>query len=150
MIVVVAAVEQRLVDPDLRFLHEALPDRVALLGGTKSEEAECRVGQAVLGGGFGERLRRDAAGREIDQVVILERGLTGGAVKFPERESHVTGFIRAGLLVIDGKDGTIGLNRVEIVAQHRAGHVETLLGKTMHAVEYGGRKNRATSANGSK
>ena len=46
----------------------------------------------------------------------------------------VTGFVRTGLFAIGGKNGAIGLNRIEIMAQHRSGHVETLLGKTMHAV----------------
>jgi hypothetical protein len=69
VVVVVAAVEQLLVDALLRLLDQALPDRVALLRGPEAEEAERGVGQAVLGRGLREHLRRHAARGQVDQVV---------------------------------------------------------------------------------
>ena len=134
VVVVVAAVEELLVDALAGLLDEPLPDGVALLGGAEGEEAEGGVGQAVFGGGLGEHLRRDAAGGEVDQVEALEGAFARGPVKFAEGEGDVAGLVGTGLLAVRGKDGAVGLDRIEIMGQHRAGHIETLLGKTVHAV----------------
>ena len=134
MVVVVAAVEELLVDALAGLLDEAFPDGIPLLGGTEGEEAEGGVGQAVFGGGLGEHLRRDAACGEVDQVEALEGAFTRGPVELAEGEGDVAGFVRTGLLAVRGKDGAVGLDRIEIMGQHRAGHIETLLGKTVHAV----------------
>ncbi|MCU0793545.1 MAG: hypothetical protein MUE42_12010 [Opitutaceae bacterium] len=133
VVVVVGAVEEGLVDALAGLVHEAFPDRVALLGGAEAEEAEGGVGEAVFRRGLGEHLGGDATGGEVDQVVALERGLAGGAVVFAEGEGDVAGLVGAGFLAGGGKDGSIGLDGVQVVAQHRTGHIETLLGEAMHA-----------------
>jgi len=134
VVVVIAAVEQLLVDALLGFLDEAFPDGVALLGRAEAEEAERGVGEAVFRGGLGKHLRGDTAGRQIDEVVALEGGLASGTIIIAEGIGDVARFVGARLLAGSGKDGAVGLDGVEVVAQNRAGHVETLLGETMHAI----------------
>ena len=133
VVVVVAAVEERLVDALLRLGNKAFPDRIAVLGGAEAEKAEGRVGETILGGGLGEHLGGDAAGCEVDEVVPLEGAFTGGAVIFAERVGNMAGLVGTRILAGGGEDGAVGLDRVEIMAQHRAGHIKTLLGKTVHA-----------------
>jgi hypothetical protein len=66
--------------------------------------------------------------------VTLERGLASGPIKFSQCKCDVAGLIGPRLLAIGWKDGAVWLDGIEIMAQHRSGHVETLLGKTVHAV----------------
>jgi hypothetical protein len=47
VVVVVAAVEEGLVDALLRLGNKAFPDRIAVLGGAEAEKAEGRVGETV-------------------------------------------------------------------------------------------------------
>ena len=136
VIVVVAAVEQELVEPLAGFLDETLPDGVALLGGTEREKAERGVGEAVFAGGLGEGLGGDAAGSEVDQVEAFQAGLARCTEIFAEGEGDMAGLIGAGAFAGNGSDGAVGINGVEVVAQHRTGHVETLLGETVHSVGF--------------
>jgi len=69
------------------------------------------------------------AARSIE-VVALERGFAGGAVVFTEGEGDMAGFVGARLLAIGWQDGAVGLDRVEVVAQHRAGHIESIARKS--------------------
>jgi hypothetical protein len=133
VVIVVAAVEELFVDADLGLFDEALPDGVALLGRAEAEEAEGGVGEAVFGGGLGKHLCRHAAGGEIDQIVALECGLAGDTVVFAEGVGYVTGFVGTGRLTRSGQDAAVGLDRIQVMPENRSGHVETLLGKTMHA-----------------
>ena len=102
VIVVVAAVEQGLVDSLLGFFDETLPNGIALLGGAEREETERGVGQAVFRSGLGEHLRGDAARGEVDQIVTLEGGLTSSAIELSKGKGDMTGFIRARLLRVGG------------------------------------------------
>ena len=134
MVVVVAAVEQLLVEALLGLLDEAFPDGVAFLGGAEAEEAEGGVGQAVLGGRLGEHLGRDGAGREVEEVVTGQGTFAGGTVVFAQGEGDVARFVGPGVFSGNGERGAVRLDGVEVVAQDRAGHIETLLGETVHAV----------------
>ena len=75
-----------------------------------------------------------AAGGQVDDVKPLQGRLAGAAVVLAEGERHVSRLVRAGLLPWGRKDGSVGLDRVEVVPQDRPGHVEALLGETMHAL----------------
>ena len=127
--------EERLVDPLLSFLDEAFPDGIAILGRTEAKESERSVGEAVFGRGLREHLRGNAARREVDEIVVVECGLAGRAIIFAEGVGDVAGFVGARELAGSGKDSAVRLDGVDVVAQHRTGHVETLLGETMHAVD---------------
>ena len=133
VVVVVAAMQQHLVESLPGFVDQPLPHGVALLGRAEAQQAEGGVGEAVLRRRIGENLGGHAARREVDDVVPLQRGLAGGAVKFSECKGDVPGFVRAGLLAGNRGDGAVGVDRVQILAQHGPGHVETLLGETVHA-----------------
>lgn len=84
------------------------------------------VGEAVFRGGLGKHLRGDTAGRQIDEVVALEIGLAGGTIIIAEGIGDVARFVGARLLAGSGKDGAVGLDGVEVVAQNRAGHVDAV------------------------
>ena len=91
---------------------------VALLGRTEAQEAEGGVGEAVFGGRLGEHLRGDAARGEVDDVVALEGRLAGGAKILAEGEGDVAGFVGTGEFAVGREDRAVGLDRVEVVAQH--------------------------------
>ena len=146
VIVVVAAVQELLVDALAGLFDEALPDGVALLGRAEGEEAEGGVGEAVFRGGLGEHLRGDAARREIDEIVAAQRGLAGGAIEFSKREGDVAGFVGAGNLTVGRQERAVWLDRVQIVGQHGAGHIQTLLGEAVHAKESGIERRASTAA----
>ena len=110
VVVVVAAVQELLVDPLLRLLDQALPDRVAVLGRAEAEEPEGRVREAVLRRRLGEHLGRHAARRQVDDVEALQGRLARGAVVFAECKRDVSRLIRAGFLAGGGEDGAVGLD----------------------------------------
>jgi len=117
VVVVVAAVEQLLVDAALRLLDQALPYGVALLRRPEAQEPQSGVRKAVFGERLREHLGRHAARSQVYEVKALERRLARVAVVLPEREYDMPRLIRPGLLAWDGKNGAVGLYRVEIVAQ---------------------------------
>ncbi len=118
MIVVVAAVEQLLVDALLGLLDQAFPDGIAFLRRPEAEESEGGVGQAIFGRRLREHLRGDAAGGQVDEVVALEGRLAGGAVIFAEGVRDVAGLVRPRLFARRGQDGAVGLDGFQVVAQH--------------------------------
>ena len=64
--------QQLAIEALARFVDEAFPDGVALLGGAPREQAEGGVSQAVFTAIFGKRLRGDAAGGKVDYVALYQ------------------------------------------------------------------------------
>jgi hypothetical protein len=125
--------KELLVDPLLRFLHQPFPDAVTLFGRAEAKQSERSVSQAVFRRRLGEHLGGDTAGSQIDEVKPLQVCLAGGAEVLTERVGGMAGLVRAGGLSRSGEEGAVRLNGIEVMTQDRSGHIEALLGKTMHA-----------------
>ena len=132
VIVVVRAMEEGLVDTLLRFGYEAFPDLVAFLGRSKAQEAQCAVSETVLLSGFSKYLSRNRAGGEVDEIVTLKGRFPGGPIKFAHSVGRMARLVAAGCFALKGSDGAVRLDGGKIVAQNGTGHIETLLGETMH------------------
>ena len=90
------------------------------------------VGESVFLRGIPENLSGNATGGEIDKVLAFQFRFSRRSMEFPDREGGVTRFVQTRRFPLDLRNGTILIDGVQIVAEHGASHVETLLRETFH------------------
>ena len=129
---VVGARKQTFIEAFTGGIEQAFPDGVAILGRAEREQSESGVSQAVLKGFLRKRLESNAAGREIYEIVFLQMRLACQPIILAQRERDMAGFIEQECLAFRGSNGTIFIDRVEVVAKHCAGNIQTLICKILH------------------
>jgi hypothetical protein len=62
-------------------------------------------------------------------------GFRGGSEKLANGESGVASFIVAGTFSRNGLNGSIGLYRAQVLAEHCPGHIKALVCEVLHLVK---------------
>jgi len=126
VVVVVAPIEQQLVEALAGLVDETFPDGIALFGGAKGKQGQGGVGEAVLLRRVAKYLGGYAARGEVDEVLAIQFRFSCSPVEFADCEGGVAGLVEPRLFALDGRDRSILVDGIQIVAEHGASHVETL------------------------